>query len=119
MSACSVSGTSRFSSEPATRSVSPSRASSAAVEQHAHRLDRVERDPVRTPADLRAHVVGQARDEPVEQRVHRVVGERLQDEARSAAAVHAEVGPALEQLRAGQRERRRSASRATTRADAR
>jgi len=75
-----------------------------AVEQHAHGLDRVEGDPVRALANLRAHLVGQSRHEPVEQRVHRVGLQRLEHERRRAAAVGTEIAAAFEQLRARERE---------------
>ncbi len=43
----------------------------AAVEQHPHRLDRVQRDALGARQDLRAQSVGQARDEAGEELLHR------------------------------------------------
>ena len=50
----------------------------SAVEEHAHRFDRIERNAVGAIANLGANVVGKAGDEAVQQLVHRVVGQRLE-----------------------------------------
>ncbi len=76
----------------------------AAVEQHAYRLDRVERYAFRPIEDLRAKLAGQARDEPVEQRLHRRLRERLQRERRRVPAARAEAGPPLGEVGPRQRE---------------
>ena len=102
MSACSVSGTSRSSSAP-TRRGFPVALERAAVEEHAHRLDRVERDAVgASRIFVRRRRAGRGRGRRAARPSRRRTAARAR--ARGAAAARTEVGAALEQLGAGQRE---------------
>ena len=75
----------------------------AAVEEHPHRLDRVERHALRALEDPRAQVVGEPGHEAVEQLLHRGAAQRLERERRRVAAAGAEARAALGEL--GPRER--------------
>ena len=78
MRACSVSGTSSASTSP----VEPVRRAllheQAAVEQHPHGLDRVQRDAFGAGEDAIADVGRKPRHEAGEQLLHRLLRERLQ-----------------------------------------
>ncbi len=76
----------------------------AAVEQHPHRLDRVERDALGPREDLLAHRFRQAGDEPGQELLHRVRRERLEVERAEVAMARAPGRPALEQLWACERD---------------
>ena len=76
----------------------------AAVEEHSHRLDRVQRHPFGPREDLIAQSVGKARDEAGEQRAHRVVAERLEVDRREVPLSGAPVRSAVAQLGPCQRE---------------
>ena len=75
----------------------------AAVEQHPDGLDGVQRDAVRPLADRRPDLVGEPRDEPAQQRLHRLVAERLERERGRATDPRPERRVPLAQL--GPRER--------------
>ena len=95
MSACSVSGTSKLLRSPVTSTSSPDLLEHAAIAQHAHRLDGVQRDPVGRVAEPSPDIVGEPGDEPDEELVHRVVAERLEGERRGAAVRAGEAGMAV------------------------
>jgi len=76
----------------------------AAVEQHAHGLDRVQRHSLRPAEDAVAQVLGQSGNEAREQLVHRLRRERLEEHRREVAAPRTPGRPALEELRAGERD---------------
>ena len=76
----------------------------AAVEQHPHRLDRVERDTFGAGEDLLSGPVGQARHESGEELLHRVFGQRLEVERREVAQAGAPRRPAVGQLGPGERD---------------
>ena len=70
-----------------------------AVHEHPHRLDGVERDSLGAGADCGSHLLRQARDEAVQERLHRVGRQRLERQAREAAARRrAERGSLLGEL---------------------
>ena len=71
----------------------------AAVEQHAHRLDRVERDAVRALSDAADRVLGQARHEATEHVVDRLLGQRVERERGEVAQVRAPARVALRDVR--------------------
>ena len=98
-SACSVSGTSSgFDlADDVVRAVRSLDLS--AVHEHADGLDRVQRDALGTCSDRSAQFLGQPGHEALQERVHRVVGERLESEPGEAPARRrAEPGAALEEL---------------------
>ena len=64
ISACSVSGTSSASISPVSRYTVPFLDEQAAVEQHPHGLDRVERDALGTSEDAVAHPAGRPGTRP-------------------------------------------------------
>ena len=74
----------------------------AAVEQHPNRLDRVQGHALGALEDLPAKLLGQPRDEPGEQLVHRLLRERLEVDRREVAAARAPGRPTLEELRPGE-----------------
>ena len=76
----------------------------APVEQHAHRLDRVQGNALRTLEDLAHELVGQPRHEPAHQLAHRPVGERVERERRRVSAGAPPPRPPLRDLRPGQSE---------------
>ena len=103
MSPCSVSGTSSSADLTGEAVDAVLLDEEAAVEEHADRLDRVQRHAFGAREDALAQLVGQAGDEPVEELAHRLLGERRERERRLVRAV-AELGmPALE-LRPGEAE---------------
>ena len=69
--ACSVSGTSSVSIGPVTLKDGPVVDEQPAVEQHPNGLDGIERDALGAAEDLPCAAPGQARDEAVEQALHR------------------------------------------------
>ena len=75
-----------------------------AVEQHAHRLDRVERHALGALEDAPAQLVGQARHEAGEELVHRVGRERLEVERAEAALAGAPGRALVRELGPRQRE---------------
>ncbi len=76
----------------------------AAIEQHPHRLDRVERHALGASEDLVAQPLRQARDEPVEQLLHRLLRERLHVERAEVAQRRAPRGATFVQLGPGERD---------------
>ena len=74
-----------------------------AVEQHAHRLDGVERHALRTAQDLDGELVRQTRHEGCEQFLHSRLRERLQEERAEVSSAGAPARRALGQLRPRQR----------------
>ena len=74
----------------------------AAVEQHAHRLDRVQGYALGASEDLPADGLGEPGNEPGEQILHRGLRERLQIEGREVPVTRAPGRAPLEQVRAGQ-----------------
>ena len=76
----------------------------AAVEQHPHRLDRVERHSLGAREDLVAQALRQSRHEPFEQVLHRLARERLQVERGEVALAGAPARPAFLQLRPRERD---------------
>ena len=64
----------------------------AAVEQHAHRLDGVERNTLGPVQDVGAKAVRQPRDEAVQQGLHRASRERLERERRRVARAACQAG---------------------------
>ena len=74
----------------------------APVQEHPDGFDRVERNAFGTIADPVAKFLGEPRDHPDEELVHRVVHERLEREGGRAVPSRAPRGPALEQLRSGE-----------------
>ena len=75
-----------------------------AVEQHAHRLDRVERHALGASEDLTPKRARQPGHEAGEQFLHRLLGERLEEERREVAVTRAPGRAPLEQLGARQRD---------------
>ena len=73
----------------------------AAVEQHAHGLDGVQRHALGAGQDLPREGIGQPRHEAVEQRPHRRLGQRLQIERREVALPRSPRGAPLDELRPG------------------
>ena len=74
----------------------------AAVEEHAHRLDRIQRDAFRPGENLLAQRVGQSGHEAGQELLHRLLRQRLEVEGGEAALSGAPIRPALQQLRSGQ-----------------
>ena len=75
----------------------------AAVEQHPHRLDRIERHALGAGEDLVAQRCRQAGDEPDQELLHRGGGQRLEVEGAEVALARAPARAPFEQL--GPRER--------------
>ena len=73
-----------------------------AVEQHADRLDRVERDAVGALADARDGLVGQAGHETAQEVVDRLVGKGLERQRGEVAEVRAPAGMPRRDLRPGE-----------------
>ena len=80
------------------------RCEQAAVEQHAHGLDRVQRDTLGTLEDAVAQLARQPGHEPGKELLHRLARERLEVHRGEAALPGTPGRPALEQLRPGQRD---------------
>ena len=80
-----------------------------AIDEHPERLDGVERHALRPLDDRRHGVLGQAADEPAEERAHVLVGQRLEVDRRGAADRRAPAGSPIEQIgaRLGKDEDRR------------
>ena len=100
--AWSVSGTSSsldLAGQPVGRAVESEQ---PAVEQHAHRLDRVQRDALGTVEDLVAQAVRKAGHEAVEELSHRLVGERLEEERGEVSLAGAPGGTPFLELGAGE-----------------
>ena len=76
----------------------------AAVEQHPHRLDRVQRHTLGAREDLLAQRRRKTGHEPDQQLLHRGGGQRLEVERAEVALAGAPARPALEQLRACERD---------------
>ena len=74
----------------------------AVVEEHAHRLDRVERDPLGALHDRPGRALRQARDQAAEQLEHLGIGQRLEAERREAALAGSPGRAALEKLGPGE-----------------
>ena len=72
------------------------------VEQHPHRLDRIQRHPFCAREDLLAQRSRQTGHEPDQELLHRAGREWLEVERAEVALAGTPVRPALEQLRAGQ-----------------
>ena len=72
--------------------------------QHPDGLDRVQRDAVGAGDDRARRGQRQAGDEAGQELVHRRLGQRLQPEGQEVAPAGAPVGPALEQVRTGERD---------------
>ena len=104
ISACSVSGTSSAPISPTTRYDGAVLDEQAAVEQHPHRLDRVERDPLGAREDLLRSVRRQPGHEPGEQLLHRRARQRLEVDGREVAVPGTPRRPPLRQLRPGERD---------------
>ena len=76
----------------------------AAVSEHAHGLDGVERDALRRFSQPVPEVVGQARNEPGQQLVHRLVVERLERQRRRAPGRPREARMPIGDLRTSERQ---------------
>ena len=76
----------------------------APVEQHAHRLDRVEGNAFGAREDLGSQGLGETRDEPGQQLLHRLGRQRLQVERGEVAVACAPGRAALVQLGSSERE---------------
>ena len=74
----------------------------APVQQHPHRLDRVQRDALGPLQDLVAETGGQARDQPGQQLLHERDRQRLQRHRGAGAAPGGPVGVAVVQLGPGE-----------------
>ena len=74
----------------------------AAVEQHPHRLHRIQRHPFSARQDLLAQTRRQAGHQPLQQLLHRALRERLQEERGEIPLAGAPARAALLQLRTGQ-----------------
>ncbi len=70
--------------------------------EHPDGFDGVQGDPFGSSQDRPDRRLGQARDEPIEERPHRIRVEWFQVEAREVALAGSPVGPPLEDLRPGQ-----------------
>src|SRR5919205_3727444 len=75
----------------------------AAVEQHAHRLDGVQRDPLRALEDVLAQLLGQSGNEPRQQIAHGLRSQRLQVERSEAALAGSPRRPLFGELGTGER----------------
>src|SRR4029078_907157 len=73
----------------------------AAVEEHAHGLDGVERYALGTGEDLVARLRGEAGDKAVEEVAHGPLRERIEVDAREVALTGSPGRPPLRQLWAG------------------
>ena len=82
MSACRVSGTSSVAISPVGRYIGSLLGEQAAVEQHPHRLHRVQRHALGTLQDLLAHPIRQSRHQPLEHFLHRRLGRAAPGRAR-------------------------------------
>ena len=76
----------------------------AAVEEHAHGLDGVERHALGAGEDLLARLRGEAGDEAVEEVAHRLLRERIEVDAREVALTGSPGRPPLDQLGPGERD---------------
>ncbi len=76
----------------------------AVIQQRAHRLDRIQRDALRAPDDPVDDAVRQTGHEPAHHRSHLVVVERGEREGGEAALAGTPRRPAVEELRARQRD---------------
>ena len=74
----------------------------AAIQEHPHRLHRIQRHPLRSPQDLCAQPLRQARNEALQQLLHRSLRERLQVQACEVPLPRTPTRAALLQLRPGQ-----------------
>ena len=72
--------------------------------EHPDGLDRVQRDAIGAGDDRARRGQRQAGNETGQELVHRRLGEGLQPEGQEVASAGAPVGPALEQVRAGERD---------------
>ena len=72
-------------------------------DEHAHRLHRVQRDPIGPGHDGPGGCVREAGHEPRQQVAHRALGQRLQVDAREIPLAGPPVGALVEELRPGQR----------------
>ncbi len=71
-------------------------------DQHSDRLDGIEGNALGACDDRPGSGLGQARNEPGQERAHGLLGERLEVEAREVAAPGAPIRAAIEELRTGQ-----------------
>ena len=108
ISACSVSGTSSASTSPVGAVDRPFLGEQAAVEQHPHRLDRVQRDALARVEDLVAQLLGSPGTRPASSSSIASRGERLQVERGEVALAGAPGRPPLEQLRPRERDHEES-----------
>ena len=76
----------------------------ATIEQHPHRLDRIQRHTLRPRQDLAAQRRRQPRHQARQQLAHRLLGERLQVQRGEVAVARAPGRPPLGQLRPRQRD---------------
>ena len=104
MRACSVSGTSSASTSPVSLYAGPSCDEQAAVEQHPHGLDRVERDAFGAREDAVANLGREPRHETGQQFLHGLLRERLEIQRCEAPLPGAPGRPALHQLRPCERD---------------
>ena len=104
MSACSVSGTSSASTDPVTRYATLLARQHATVEEHADRLDRVERHALGALPDPCAEIVRKPGYQAAKELVSRLLRKRFEEQRAEAPPAGAPGRPPLEQLRARQRE---------------
>ncbi len=76
----------------------------AAIEQHPHRLDRVQWHALSAREDLLAHMLGQTGHESLEQVAHGPLRKRIEIEGREVALTAAPSRPALVELRSRERD---------------
>src|SRR5439155_4443277 len=76
----------------------PVSAKQASVQEHPHGLDGIERDPLGASTELAPTCLRTAWRHPVQQRLHRCVIERFEEERGDASPARSPAGPAIDDL---------------------